>query len=554
MRYFFLTLITSLFFYSPLFAGTFDKVVTIINNNGCALSACHDAENPAASLDLSGDKNSIYKALIDIVPQNKVAADKNNLLVKPGDPARSFLYRKINYDLHSDSKLTEGEFQPMPTGASMQKQDIELIRQWILFGAKNDDTDYVDADVLEEYYTLGGLDAIEAPEPPASGKGYQLQFGPIFLGPNEEVEYIYRYELQNPEEVEINRIDVAMNQQSHHFLFFKFDDGSEYDQATGLLPVDFFNNVAITNNTKMIAGWAYSRDFVLPEGTAFKWGENEVLKLNYHILNPSSTSILPAKLYVNIYTQPVGTAIMEMHSEFHLSVEEDRTVGISFPPGEKTHKWYMRNFDEARQNQPVHIWLLGSHTHKYGVDFDMYTYKSNTIGEQVYEGFYNADHTIPQNFYDYSEPPFKIFDDYLTLKENDALYIEGKYNNTSNETVRLGLTTKDEMFGMFVNYLVGDITKLPGYIMSAVEQSSIELGWSVYPNPAKEFIQVNLPENKQAYQLKLYNATGHLLEQTTTSLSSNQHLIKTNTYSSGVYMLQIQTGNFTDTKKLIIKR
>ena len=53
-----------------------------------------------AGLDLSGDKKSIYEQLIDMEPENKIAAAKNNLLIKPGDPARSFLYRKINYDLH----------------------------------------------------------------------------------------------------------------------------------------------------------------------------------------------------------------------------------------------------------------------------------------------------------------------------------------------------------------------------------------------------------------------------------------------------------------------
>jgi len=548
MKYFVIILITHLFFFSSLFAGTFDKVVTIFNNS-CAFSACHDADIRAAGLDFSGDRNSIYEQLIDKLPINEVAASKNNLLVKPGDPARSFLYRKVNYDLHNDSKLTEGEFQGMPTGGSLEKYDIELIRQWILFGAKKDDKDYVDADVLKEYYEVGGLAPIEAPEPPAPGEGYQLQLGPIFLAPGEEVEYIYRYELQNPENMEVNRINVSMNKQSHHFLFFKFDAGRQFDQATGLIPVNFFGNAAITNNTKMIGGWAYSRDFVLPEGTAFNWRKNEVLKLNYHILNSSSTSILPGKIYVNIYTQPVGTAQMEMHSEFHLSLEDENSDGLFFPRGESTHRWITRNFDEAFGRLPVHIWSLGSHTHKYGVDFDVYLFRNGVIGDQIYEGFHNTDHTIPQNFYDYSEPPFRIFDDYLTLQENDSLYIEGKYNNTGDRAVGFGLTTQDEMFGIFVNYLTGDISQLP----VAIEETTIPQNWSVYPNPAKEQIQVNLPSYNQPYQLKLYNATGQLLYQSTTSPTANQQTININNKSSGVYILQIQNDTFTSTKKLIIE-
>ncbi len=535
------------FCFSALFAGTFDKVVTVFNNS-CAFSACHDAENPSAGLDLSGDKESIYKQLINQQPKNETAAAKNNVLVKPGDPARSFLYRKVNYDLHKDSKLTEGELQGMPTGGALLKQEIELIRQWILFGAKNDSKNYISTDILEEYYTIGGLDPIAAPEPPAAGEGYQLQLGPIFLAPAEEVEYIYRYELQNEEAIEINRVDVAMNQQSHHFLFFNFNRGKENDQEDGLIPIDFFENVAISNNTKMIGGWAYSQDFALPQGTAFSWDKNEVLKLNYHILNYSSADILPAKLYVNVYTQPVGTAKMEMHSEFHLSIEDDFLVGSRFPPGESTHQWITRNFEEGR-NQPVHIWLLGSHTHQYGVDFDMYKYQNNTIGEQIYEGFHNFDHSIPTDSYDFSEPPYKIFDDYLTLEPEDALFIEGKYNNTSDREVGFGLTTKDEMFGIFVNYLVGDLDQLP----TSIEETNSLNNWSIFPNPAKDQIQVNLPANYESFQLELYNLTGQLLYEITTLPSQVPHLLKTSEYGSGVYILKIKSENFSDTKKLIIR-
>jgi len=508
------------------------------------------AHLPAAGLDLSGNKKSIYEQLIDIEPQNEIAAAKNNLLIKPGDPARSFLFRKINYDLHNDSKLAEGELQSMPTGGSLLKQEIELVRQWILFGAKNDGKTYVDSNILEEYYTVGGLDQIEAPETPLPGQGYQIQLGPIFLAPGEEQEYIYRYELQNEEPHEVNRIDVEMNTQSHHFLFFKFNPGSEYDQATGLLPVSFLGDQAITSNTKMIGGWAYSRDFTLPEKTAFSWGRNEVLKLNYHILNYSNSEILPAKLYVNVYTQPVGTALKEMHSEFHLSIEEDFSVGSNFPPGVSNHEWFMKNFEEARNNETIHIWSLGSHTHKYGTDFDIYLNDNGAYGEQVYEGHYNFDYTINQGYYNFGEPAVKIFDEFLPVNTSEGLIIKGEYNNTSNQTVRFGLTTKDEMFGLFLNYLTGDIDGL----VAVEESQSITNSWTLHPNPAKDAVQITLPANNQTFQVKLYNATGSLLHQSSTSPNSSQHLIQTKQYSSGIYMLQIQNDQLIDTKKIVIKR
>jgi len=78
----------------------------------------------------------------------------------------------------------------------------------------------------------------------------------------------------------------------------------------------------------------------------------------------------------------------------------------------------MKNFKEAQSNETVHIWSLGSHTHKYGTDFDIYLNDNGTYGEQVYEGDYNFDYTINQGYYNYAEPAFRTFDDYLTINAN----------------------------------------------------------------------------------------------------------------------------------------
>jgi len=560
MKHISIFLLLSTITISTTFAGTYDDVVTIFNTS-CAFSSCHDSSNPAADIDFSLNGNEIYSQLINVTPQNTTAAAKNNKLVKPGDPARSFLYRKMNYNLHTDSELTTGENSGMPTGGALDNHQIELVRQWILFGAKNDGATYVNPDILEEYYTMGGLDALEAPEAPAVGEGYQIQLGPIFLAPGEEREYIYRYELQNEEALETNNIEVLMNQQSHHFLFFKFNDGEEFAQADGLIGVTGLggnSGQAITSDTKMVGGWAYSRNLELPEGTAFKWDQNQVLKLNYHILNYSTTGILPATLYVNVYTQPEGTALMEMHSEFHLSIEEDQTVGLIFPPGESEHSWHMSNFEESTgNNDTVHIWTLGSHTHKYGVDFDVFLNDDGQLGEQVYEGFYNLDYTTLLNYYNYAEPAFRIFDDeYLSIRDGDGLFIEGVYNNTSSQIVTAGLTTEDEMFGVFLNYLVGDISVLeqdttPIVGLNELQQNS---NWQVYPNPTTGQVSLILPKNIDDLNIEVYNTAGELLfGEAITNGASKWHLNLENQLN-GIYIVQLKANNFNEIQKLTVHR
>lgn len=554
-----LFLLLTLFSYSTIQAGTYDNVVNILNTS-CAFSSCHDSTNPAAGLDFSLSANEIYSQIVNVNPQNPTAASKNNKLIKPGDPGRSFLYRKMNYGLHADSELTAGENDGMPTGGALDNHQIELVRQWILFGAKNDDETYVNPAVLEEYYTEGGLDQIEAPEAPAAGEGYQIQLGPIFLAPGEEREFVYRYELQNEEPLEVNKVQVEMNQQSHHFLFFKFKEGEEFAQADGLIGVTGFgqgSGQAITSDTKMVGGWAYSRELMLPEGTAFSWQQNQVLKLNYHILNYSATGVLPATLYVNVYTQPEGTALMEMHSEFHLSIEESQTAGLLYPPGISEHTWEMSNFEESNgNNDTIHIWTLGSHTHKYGVDFDIYLNDDGQHGEQVYEGFYNLDYTTLLNYYNYAEPPFRIFDEFLSIRDGDGLIIEGVYDNTSNQFVTAGLTTDDEMFGVFMNYLVGDISVLEQDTTPVVSIESLDelKTWSIYPNPTDGEININLPKNMEDLNVEVYNTAGELMFGESIINGAKEWNVNLNNFDNGIYIIQLNSPHFNEVRKITLHR
>jgi len=84
------------------------------------------------------------------------------------------------------------------------------------------------------------------------------------------------------------------------------------------------------------------------------------------------------------------------------------------------------------------------------------------------------------------------------------------------------VTTEDEMFGLFINYLSGDINEL----VAVEEAQSITKSWTLHPNPAKDAVLINLPATNLAYQVKLYNATGSLLYQNHTSPNATQHTRK----------------------------
>ena len=558
-----LLLIFSCYLHTPLAAqnATWTDVYSILQTS-CL--GCHEGATAAGNLDFSGTSDEVYDLLFEQAPTNPYANNRGHKLVDAGYPNRSFLYRKINDVLYNDSTLEPAEGGVMPNYQSpLPDEQKELIRQWIYFGAPKTGQ-VISKDMIDSYYTNGGLPTLDAPPAPAAEEGFQLHLGSIFLNPSEEKEYIYKYELLNDEALEINRIEVVMNSQSHHFLFFKFDEGADADEDEGLEEVTFLSSfitgdaVAITSDTEMISGWASSQDLRLPNGTAYSWDANTVLKFNYHLKNYDSENILPCDIYVNVYTQPVGTALHEMKSDFYLYSSEG-PAPLFIPQGEQEFEWPLTNFYGVNQNDSVHFWLLAAHTHQLGTDYDIYKRNPDgSHGEQIYEGFYDFNYTFNQGYFSYDESPVLIDDNFISIKASDGLILEADYNNTTGGLVTFGLTTNDEMFGLFLQYVKGDISDLDALNVGTNELETPSAMWQIYPNPNNGNTNINyhLPENKNV-RLSIYNTVG----QKVADLLNFQQAAGTYNYrldaevlglTTGMYMVQLQVGENISTKKMMI--
>ncbi len=534
--------------------STAEEVYTILQTK-CL--GCHEVNagqpTPAGNLDLSGTPAQVYARLFEQDPTNPEALSKNYKLIDAGYPDRSFLYRKINDELYAESIMSPAEGNTMPSYQNpLSDQEKEIIRQWIYFGAPTSGT-VVDKATIDSYYTNGGLPRVAPPPAPPAGEGFQLHLGSIFLSPGEEREYIYKYELQNDEAIEIQKVEAVMNSASHHFLFFKFNEGEDADEDEGLEEVTTLSTItgdaiAITNDTKMIGGWAYDKLFELPANTGYSWEDSLVLKFNYHVKNYDPSQIMPADVYVNIYTQPVGTAEKEMRSTFELY---NPGAFVIFP-GEQTFTWNLTNLPDAGSEDSIRLWSIAAHTHSYGTDFDVYLRNPDgSKGAQIYEGFSNFDHTFNQGYYSYDEPPLRIIDDYISFKEGDGLILEAKYNNTSGGILTFGLTTEDEMFGVFLQYVVDK------NITTAVEDIEEEAPWAIYPNPTRDIANVfyNLEKTSEV-KLEVFNLQGQLLKtlvNTTQSVGSYQEPIhaKELGMTQGVYLVNLTINGEVRTKKVV---
>ncbi len=441
MKHITLSLLLICFFSTFSFAiSTLERVHQIVQTNGCAVAGCHDA-SAAAGLDLSGTHTDLYNAIVNVDPSDGGAMSDGHKRVSPGYPYRSHFLLKLNNGLID---AEDGAVAPTdPNHAGLTDIEVEMVRQWIIMGSPSTG-EVVDEAVIDEYYIDGGVPPVTRPAPPAPGQGFQVHMGPIFIPPGQEDEFMMKYDPQLTGATEISRVDVKMSDLSHHYILYKLDrsDASNYDE--GLRDISLFNNPFTDSNEDLVAVWQYDDNIELPAGTAFFWDENTILDLNYHVPNYSNIGPAPTDVYMNVYTQATGTAEYEMKSELFLY------TSLFLPPNQTS------NFSgNINNNQDWFIWMMTSHTHQYGTDFDVYVKEGNSKGEQLYEGFYNYTDDFNQGYYDWEHQPIRYFDPFYQLPAGQGLIQEASYYNSSNSLVTFGLQSTNEMMITILQYTEG---------------------------------------------------------------------------------------------------
>lgn len=528
---------------------TFASVYTLLQAN-CSGNACHNGSN-ANIFNVDTSMAQVYHELIGVTPTNPAAAAKGDKLIDPGYPARSFLLRKIAHGLSGDLNLNQpSEGNPMPSGLpQLKKEEIELIRQWILFGASDTGT-YIDTTVLFDFYNGHGMGISQTipPTPPNPNDGMQVHVGPYFFKPGEEREFFHKYFLKLPDTVEVYNITPTMNTFSHHFIIYQYITNGYLTVREGSRPLG--NTIDVSNflNTSFIGTWQYYRELELPQGTGYFWGPDTRLDLNYHIHNYSPDSVIAAEVYINIYYRPKQANTIEMHAGL-------TTYG-------KYNPWLLVIPNNARDtvftnvqtavNETRYFWMMQSHTHKLGRDYDIYLRNPDgTKGNQVFEGFYNEDYTFNQGYYDWVHPAVRMFDPLLEVDMNNGLIHEGKFFNNGPDTVRFGFTTADEMCITYFQYT----TQLPG--STGIEDISEGLkDVNVFPNPFNDKLNITYTvSNEGPVSIELFDFYGKKLQ----SIFNKYQPIGTYQYSfnpkgalpKGVYLLSYTANGNSITKKVI---
>ncbi|HLP52371.1 MAG TPA: hypothetical protein VK154_15895, partial [Chitinophagales bacterium] len=144
--------------------STYDQVYTILQTK--CTGYCHGSAH-VSGLNFTGTSSEVYNRLVNVAPVNTTASAAGLKLVSPGNPYLSLLMKKVSHGLDPKNSLAAGMGNTMPDNSdTLSKAQIETVRQWIVWGAKDTGTTH-NANLIADYYTNGGIEEMAAPLTPA---------------------------------------------------------------------------------------------------------------------------------------------------------------------------------------------------------------------------------------------------------------------------------------------------------------------------------------------------------------------------------------------------
>jgi len=426
----------------------------------------------------------------------------------------------------------------------------ELIRQWILWGAPQEG-EVISEATLKAYYDEGKgaasfPAAADIPDAPDPSEGFQIKMGPFFMDPAGERELYLKYQLDNEETIEVNRISVQMSNYSHHFIIY------DYSTPATDVPEGLRTYQDHTNDVNFVASIAEATDIKLPKKTAYFWGKNHVLDLNSHYINYDSDKIYQSEVYINVYTQANGIAAQEMRSNllpnFRINIPNTGEIIT------ESSALIITPALEFLLPKKVFVWNVGGHTHRYGMGYKIWTLDETRQKDQlIYDGSCpggTPDCIAP--FFDYQHIPIRTFDEFLPVDMTKGVFHEAKYLNDGPEPVAWGPTSKDEMMLFAISY-VTDTTGLELNLTTSNEEvDPIFAEVKVFPNPMQEQATVLLPMELGTVQLQLFDMLGKEVRKQTNN--GNPYIrIEKGDLAKGMYLftLKDEKGRVYSDKLLI---
>ncbi len=411
--------------------------------------SCHTSGTSYAQISgLVLTSDSAYMQLIDVPNRNEFANDDGYVRVSSSGGLTglnsSFLWEKINA-LNEDHFNSDHPYfgELMPLGANyLTNGQLALVEKWIMEGAPELGV-IADPNLLIDTSVYKSPEFVEL-EPPQSG--YQYHLGPFYILPQREREILYYIPPQSTEDIFIERVQISMRPGSHHFIIYTFNDDISLYLPEPYTIRNIYNGVGnyISDNIiamlfhKFITGTQWpALDYHFPEGIALRVPPDFGFDLNSHYVNYTD-EVIVGEIYANIHTIPESN-IDHVAEILFLNNDE-----FSLPPGEITTVERIYTFNQILENselppdaEKLHIFQLFSHAHKHLIQFDIDFFDNQGNTDLIYTAL------------DWEHPPILELNPPLTLSPDEGLKMVVTYNNWTDDSLKFGLLSEDEMMIIF---------------------------------------------------------------------------------------------------------
>lgn len=527
--------------------STFNQVYTILNSPTCGSdnSGCHNSAG-ISGLNFNTTEQGVYNQLYYQQPSNTAASNNRDFLVLPGNPYRSFLFKKINHGLAGEIQLGPGEGDNMPPISTLTEKERELIRQWIIYGAPLEGN-VVDMNLINDYYDNGGIETVENPPlPPQPWEGFQLHLGPIFLPPmgeSPEGGDYSRFDLNLPDTVEATRVETYAGNGVHHTTLFV------YNNPLGIPDVPYGATELVPElmGMEILATYQFAPDYLdLPEGCAYVLPKNSPLIFNSHYFNPSQSQVRKCDTYFNVYTQPKNTAAQALKFGAHEYVTFNNDNPPLYIPPDGQEYTFEEFVYEPGNTDYRYVWAIIGHVHEYALDYDVYRRNPDgSIGEQLSDA--SCVQAVPGCSFPYFDPwhiPTRYFEEFEPIRMDHGFYHTATYVNHTDYPITWGPSAFQQEMMVFGYYYVTDTT---GVTIAETEivtdagndNADTKRRITIAPNPFHDVLTISSTGiNSKMRKIELFNVLGDKIK----SFDSSSHqftISKRELGSAGVYLLRI---------------
>lgn len=269
------------------------------------------------------------------------------------------------------------------------------------------------------------------------GEKFSLKWGPVSVPPGTESTQCVWMRLGNTTEIKVNQMHNQLNAASHHLIVYKDD----MDTTEQLTPVPCQPFTGALNATGMIAPIAITQKaddkIQLPQGVAYTFAANQMVKLEMHYLN-SSDETQDVEATADFYAANPASIDHEAGILFMGSPDIDIDPGAT----ETLHQFL--TIPAALDLSASNIFAITGHTHKLGTDVKVRVGPSNAGPmTEVYA----------PNPFKWDEPETRTFDaEPFSVPAGGGFDFECSWTNTTNQQVGFGESATDEMCFFWAYY------------------------------------------------------------------------------------------------------